>query len=206
MRAVSRKLERCLSPRLPRRGFLHRVAKWLEGPDEIRVGNAKKILDSIENHAKSNFKVGCGVNQEKFRPQFGLEMLHLWALKIVMVPADPDEGPKHFAEVCEQVWARTEVRIYKEGIHSFLISKNLKEIQQWTFGAMTAYDKGIIEMQATGDNKEFVGSLWRNIYDCDVEISPAQAVTLADHILTQIQDLQGQDKAETNSLTLTLFL
>jgi len=172
------------------------LLSWLEGPEEIRVERAKKMLNSIESQSRLDFRPGCGLDQSKFRAQFGLEMLHLWALKLNLIAVDRTEGGRHFAEVCEQVWTRAEVRLHEEGIHSFLLSKNLKELQQWTFGSMTAYDKAIITLQDTDNDADFIGALWRNIYDCDPEAKPEHVATLADYTLDQIQILQEADKVK----------
>ena len=124
------------------------------------------------------------MKQDRFRSQFGLEMLHLWIVKLNLVQHDRAEGAKMFAEVCEQVWARAEPRLYDAGIHSFMLSKyacriclsmymdagvcvcvytvlkyiccvarNMKDLQQWTFGSMTAYDQAIITLQNTDEER-----------------------------------------------------
>jgi len=174
-------------------GLWTRLAKWLEGPDEIRVERAKKILDSIEEQARLDFSNACGLDQGKFRHQFALEMLHLWILKLNLVAADKTEGAKLFAEICEQVWARTEPRLYKEGVLSLMLSKNLKEVQQWTFGSMTAYDKAVVALQNDDSDAELIGALWRNVFDCDKDAKPEHVATLADYALDQIEGLQQTD-------------
>eukprot|EP00466_Bigelowiella_natans_P004914 jgi/Bigna1/81100/fgenesh1_pg.77_\ len=234
-------------------GLWTRLAKWLEGPDEIRVERAKKILDSIEGQittddstrrflmaiaplmrfaavtaalsavdsfprivstvlysraksalsappsalhltqARLDFSSTCGLDQGKFRHQFALEMLHLWILKLNLVAADKTEGAKLFAEICEQVWARTEPRLYKEGVLSLMLSKNLKEVQQWTFGSMTAYDKAVVALQNDDSDAELIGALWRNVFDCEQDAKPEHVATLADYALDQIEGLQQTD-------------
>ncbi len=167
----------------------------LETEETTRIEASKIILASVAEHCKGDFNL-VAIDGDKYRSQQALETLHVWALKSAMVPHDKEKAQLFLGEICEQMWSRGEHRLHEEGTHPFMLTKRLTELQQWTLGSMTAYDKAITVFSESEDEGPFLGAIWRNVYEAKAEVSPVHVATLADYVVAQLnflQDLSSED-------------
>lgn len=83
----------------------------------------------------------------------------------------------------------------EEEISAWVVSKYVSQTQQVCVGALMSYDKSMEILLTSEDGDPLLGSIWRNIFEGDLDMNRAHLVMMREYVLTEMERLKELDPA-----------
>lgn len=152
--------------------------------------------------AKHGFIKNCGINDD-FMGHMNIIMLHVWmCMRVIREDTESDHKKLSYI-LFETLWDDTQVRISQEpDMSPWLVSKYLKQVQEYAMGSLLAYDKAMQIYEKSDDCDPLLGAIWRNMYEADLDIDRAHLTQMRDYMFKQLENMQ-QIKEENREVFFT---
>lgn len=120
--------------------------------------------------------------------------LHVWMF-VTIVREDPREHKQLFTVMFEQWWGEVEETLETdEDVSQWLLTKYLRQVQSSTMGSLMSYDKSFEDYGKSDDCDPFLGAIWRNIFEGDLEMKRAHITQLRDYAFTELERMREMDQ------------
>lgn len=166
---------------------------------------AEAQVHSISKHIVHEDWARCCGLKGTLMNETQLKAIHVWIIHQRIKRDHPDFAPEILHHLYEQIWTDLDNHMYKNG--RLFLNKHLKEAQSAIYGSLRSYDValGIYEDEngkfpALYDknlgmgNQDFLGCLWRNLYEADPELDKNHLVQMRDYIMRELQQILDMDK------------
>jgi cytochrome b pre-mRNA-processing protein 3 len=121
--------------------------------------------------------------EPNFRGKHAMLMVHVWIVHRRLLQVESGAAGKKMQEALfDRCWEHSTKAIRNLEVSELTVNKHLKELQKVSFGAMVSYDGGL----ATGDNDEFAGALYRNLYAMDEAVPESSVYSMAKYVRKEL--------------------
>mmetsp|Transcript_13589 Transcript_13589/g.43419 ORF Transcript_13589/g.43419 Transcript_13589/m.43419 type:complete len:333 (-) Transcript_13589:36-1034(-) len=165
--------------RQQKRGWLLRMLGYY-GAESTRIRQSNTLFFWIKRQARRTEWQDLGLDMGAFYQAHTLYSLHTWIVHRRLLSAGPP-GKLVQEELFDRLWDDTTQRIRERGIQELLVNKNLRKVQEASFGSMFAYDDALLH-----GAKSFADALERNVF---LKNSPSRrhADLLAEYALGELE-------------------
>lgn len=179
-------------------GFLFRTG--LSSPERYDGIRMYKLVAA--HSANPEFVSNCGINDD-FMGHMNIIMLHVWmCMRVIREDTESDHKKLSYI-LFDALWDDTQVRISQEpDMSPWLVTKYLKQVQEYAMGSLLAYDKGMQIYEKSDDCDPLLGAIWRNMYSADLDIDRAHLTQMRDYMFKQLKHMQ-QIKEENREVFFT---
>ena len=160
-------------------------------------GNVKRVTSSeillqcsLAQAGKKGF-FREGKISDSFRAKHALIVLHVWLLHKRLL-REGDEGKLIQESLFDSLWEESTHRIRAMGVNELSVNSYLKEIQQYSYGAMISYDAALNITEDSEKRKDdLAGALYRYVYlrSENSDLDEAHVLLLADYVEQELKSL-----------------
>eukprot|EP00949_MAST-11_sp_MAST-11-sp1_P000184 g184.t1 len=147
-------------------------------------------ISCVEQASQKDFLENLGLDADAFFSVHQMIVLHCW-MTHNRLRADGDDRGRLQEAVFDRCWDDTTKRIRTLDVPELTVNKHLRNTQEFSLGACSAYDHGL----ATGKD-ELAGALYRNLFNADENIEEDSVLRLEAYTRRQVAALATVDFEE----------
>ncbi|CAM9938648.1 unnamed protein product, partial [Phaeothamnion confervicola] len=160
-------------------------------PKNVQARAATALFRACQEQAERKSWHRGGQIGDDFRSRHALLSAHVWVMHKRLI-LEGAEGQRLQETLFDELWNETTRRLRSVGIGELSVNKYLEEVQQYSFGAMVAYDDAmdVLPGYDAGGGFALANAVRLNIYMRDgADMSAQQAAAMAAYMRHELVTL-----------------